>query len=103
MESRSGFVPARSLLSVSWSGSGQEKRFGPAILPICLQATLVGMLLSACFLDFSGPRFLFTLILCTVVSKMDLSDELPKVEHADQAEVLDDASVRAVIPADELA
>jgi O-antigen ligase len=78
----------------------RKKASAPAILPICLQATLVGMLLSACFLDFLWTKvFWFTLILCTVVSKMDLGDELPKVEHAAASRSPSDAaSVRAVFP-----
>ena len=81
--------------------SARKRTSSFAILPTCMQATLVGLLLSACFLDFLWTKvFWFTLILCTVVSKMDLSEESPKVEQAAgrRSPFSDGASVRVVFP-----
>ena len=51
-------------------------------LPICLQATLVGMLAAAFFIDFLWTKgFWFTLILCTFVSRADLNEETAPVGH----------------------
>lgn len=74
------------ILALFYQFRGMERARGdsptPPILLVCFQATLLALLVAGFFIDFLWTKvFWFMLIMCTIISRVELSTEAPHSER----------------------